>query len=334
MERLLHGFIFPLLVCRFVSHLFGEDIISHHHLIFNSDPGVSWHHRIQPVDRKTQWITGKIITSLLDYYKSFGSPVQTSSQSCSPTHFSESPSEQFPTQNLIQTVSVPWTCNLIKTHSERKAVTYKMAPGHCYNMRWRNPSNRSVSLMTAFRYGIWVMSSLFGNLSPGQTWVTSRYNCSCTFGFFASWYRDHEIVLEVWNRDEDRLLIFLSQRSWRSLGCMTSRLEGILTWLVKVMWLLLYTYSVNSCQQEFSNAAQYLGDCHLITEQEVRQVRSLHVLVQVHLVLELLYFSLHQVFSCDTWDTSKFQFLIFKSALWICFLQKSEDQSCMFEFKV
>lgn len=45
------------------------------------------------------------------------------------------------------------------------------------------------------------------------------------------------------------------------------------------------THCVDSCQQELSDAAQDLSDCHLITEQQVCEVRSLQVLVQVHLFL-------------------------------------------------
>lgn len=57
------------------------------------------------------------------------------------------------------------------------------------------------------------------------------------------------------------------------------------------------TYGVNSCQQEFSDAAQNLRDRHLLAEQEVCEVGPLHVLTQVHLVVNLLHFLLHQPFS-------------------------------------
>lgn len=43
----------PLLGSR-ASHLFGEEVISHHDLVFNRDPSVSRNHRIQPGDHRTQ----------------------------------------------------------------------------------------------------------------------------------------------------------------------------------------------------------------------------------------------------------------------------------------
>lgn len=68
----------------------------------------------------------------------------------------------------------------------------------------RIKTNRSVSLMMAFRYGMWEMSSLFGTLSPGQTLTTSWYNCSWISGSFAKWYKDHEIVLEVCQEEKHK----------------------------------------------------------------------------------------------------------------------------------
>lgn len=57
------------------------------------------------------------------------------------------------------------------------------------------------------------------------------------------------------------------------------------------------THRVHSCQQEFSDAAQNLGDGHLFAEQQVREVRALHVLLQVHLVMDLFHFFVHLLFS-------------------------------------
>lgn len=62
----------------------------------------------------------------------------------------------------------------------------------------------------------------------------------------------------------------------------------------------MHTHCVHSCQQEFGDAAQDLRDRHLIADQQVGEVRSLHVLLQVHLLLDLLHFFLHQLFSCET----------------------------------
>lgn len=58
--------------------------------------------------------------------------------------------------------------------------------------------------------------------------------------------------------------------------------------------MLTPTYGVDSCQQELSYAAQDLSDSHLLTEQQMCQVCSLHILVHIHLLLDLLYFFQHQ----------------------------------------
>lgn len=38
----------------YMSHLFGEEITPHHDLRVHGDPGISWHHRIQPGDHRPQ----------------------------------------------------------------------------------------------------------------------------------------------------------------------------------------------------------------------------------------------------------------------------------------
>lgn len=37
-----------------VSHLFGKEVPPHHDLVVHRDPSVSWDHRIQPGDHRTQ----------------------------------------------------------------------------------------------------------------------------------------------------------------------------------------------------------------------------------------------------------------------------------------
>lgn len=70
----------------------------------------------------------------------------------------------------------------------------------------QNLPDRSVSLMTAFRYGICAMWSLFGTVAPGQMFMTSWCNFSWISGFFARRYRHHEMVLEVCKWMEHSLL--------------------------------------------------------------------------------------------------------------------------------
>lgn len=57
----------------------------------------------------------------------------------------------------------------------------------------------------------------------------------------------------------------------------------------------LHAHRVYSGQKELRDAAQDLRDSHLLTEQQVREVRSLHVLVQVHVLLDLFDFFIHQL---------------------------------------
>lgn len=55
------------------------------------------------------------------------------------------------------------------------------------------------------------------------------------------------------------------------------------------------THCVDSSQQKLRHAAQDLCDRHLVTEQQVCEVRSLHLLVRFHILLDLLHFLLHQI---------------------------------------
>lgn len=57
------------------------------------------------------------------------------------------------------------------------------------------------------------------------------------------------------------------------------------------------THGVDSRQQKLRHAAQDLCDCHLVTEQQVCEVRSLHLPVRIHMLLDLLHFLLHQILS-------------------------------------
>lgn len=41
-----------------VSHLFGEEVVSHHDLLFNRDPGVSRYHRIKPGEHNDKSAAG------------------------------------------------------------------------------------------------------------------------------------------------------------------------------------------------------------------------------------------------------------------------------------
>ncbi len=76
------------------------------------------------------------------------------------------------------------------------------------------------------------------------------------------------------------------------------------------------THCVDSCQQEFGDACQDLSDRHLITEQQVCEVRPLHPLVQEHRLLDLLHFFLHQRVSYDAQEeNSSFSFLMGKPTL-------------------
>lgn len=63
---------------------------------------------------------------------------------------------------------------------------------------------------------------------------------------------------------------------------------------------ICHAHRVDSRQQELGNAGQDLGHRHLIAEQQVSEVRPLHALLQVHLVLDLIHFFLHQLFSYET----------------------------------
>lgn len=71
----------------------------------------------------------------------------------------------------------------------------------------------------------------------------------------------------------------------------------------------VFTHRVHPCQQEFSDAAQNLGDGHLFAEQQVREVRALHVLLQVHLVVDLFHFFVHLLFSYGREARKKKQFV-------------------------
>lgn len=67
------------------------------------------------------------------------------------------------------------------------------------------------------------------------------------------------------------------------------------------MWRInVNTHGVDSCQQQLCDAAQDLCDRHLVTEQQVGQVRSLHVLIQVNRVLDFFHLLIHQLLSCET----------------------------------
>lgn len=96
-------------------------------------------------------------------------------------------------------------------------------------------------------------------------------------------YRAQEMVLEVCERGAQAVhLFFLMQTSAVQLTP------------------LGHTHRVDSRQQELGNAAQDLGHRHLIAEQQVREVRALHALLQVYLVLDLIHLFLHQLFSYET----------------------------------
>lgn len=86
------------------------------------------------------------------------------------------------------------------------------------------------------------------------------------------------MVLEVWKRR--RLLVHLSWVRVRVLGPPR-------------------TYGIDPGQQELRDAAHNLRHGHLLAEKKVCEVRSLHVLLQVHLVLDLLHFLVNQLFSLE-----------------------------------
>lgn len=90
-------------------------------------------------------------------------------------------------------------------------------------------------------------------------------------------------MTQIWLKDEDFGDVLNTRHRWLRLRPHISH--------------AISAHRVHPRQQEFSDTAQDLGDRHFFAEQQVREVRSLHVLVQVHLVMDLLHFFVHQPFS-------------------------------------
>lgn len=86
-----------------------------------------------------------------------------------------------------------------------------------------------------------------------------------------------------------------------------------------------HVYCVNSSQQKLCDASQNLIDRHLLADQQVCEILSLHWLPLFHPFLDLYHLLLHQFFSCANKKRAKRRVAFFKSTCVIIDLRNTMD---------